>query len=249
MTDPARRLGAGPSSLSERVVLVTGATGVLGHSVVARFAESGARVGLAGTSVSRLKAEARALGLADERWVAAAGNLLRPADARAIAATVARRFGRIDILVHLVGGWAGGTPVAELDRAELRAMLDQHVWTTLNMVQATVPAMVDAGWGRVISIMARAGIDASPKSASYALAKAAEDVLLRTLAKEVAGSGVTVNLVTVGTIDESHQRDAAPTQKNATWTTPEEIAEAILYLCSEGAATINGARLPLDRRT
>ena len=81
------------------------------------------------------------------------------------------------------------------------------------------------------------------------MAKAAEDMLLRTLAREVAGSGVTVNLVTVGTIDEAHQRDAAPTPKNATWTTPEEIAEAILYLCSEAAGTINGARLPLDRRS
>ncbi len=249
MTDPAGRPGDQTPRISERVVLVTGATGVLGHVVVARFAEAGARVGLAGTRVSRLKDEARELGLAEDRWVAAAGDLLRPADARAMAATVARRFGRIDILVHLVGGWAGGTLVVELERGELNGMLQQHVWTTLNMVQATVPAMVEAGWGRVIAIMARAGIDGSPRSASYAVAKAAEDVLLRTLAREVAGSGVTVNLVTVGTIDESHQRDAAPTPKNATWTTPEEIAEAILYLCSEAAGTINGARLPLDRRS
>jgi NAD(P)-dependent dehydrogenase (short-subunit alcohol dehydrogenase family) len=64
----------------------------------------------------------------------------------------------------------------------------------------------------------------------------------------MAGTGVTVNLVTVGTIDEEHQRDVAATPKNATWTTPEEIAAALLYLCSDDAAAINGARLPLDRR-
>jgi NAD(P)-dependent dehydrogenase (short-subunit alcohol dehydrogenase family) len=247
MSQPAGRLAG--DTLSDRVVLVTGATGVLGHVVVARFAESGARVGLAGTRVGRLKDEARELGLADDRWVAAAGDLLRPADARAIAATVAQRFGRIDILVHLVGGWAGGTPVVDLDRAELTGMLHQHVWTTLNIVQATVPAMVEAGWGRVVAIMARSGLEASPKVASYAIAKAAEDTLLRTLAHELAGTGVTANLVTVGTIDEEHQRKSAPTPRNATWTTPEEIAAAIAYLCSDDAAAISGTRLALDRKT
>ena len=59
---------------------------------------------------------------------------------------------------------------------------------------------------------------------------------------------MTVNLVTVGTIDEEHERDSAPTSKNATWTTPEEIAAAFLYLCSDEAGTINGARLPLDHK-
>jgi NAD(P)-dependent dehydrogenase (short-subunit alcohol dehydrogenase family) len=249
MTDPARRLADGAFPFSERVILVTGATGVLGHVVVARFAASGARIGLTGTRVGRLKDEARELGLADDRWVAATGNLRRPADARAIAATVVRRFGRIDVLVHLVGGWAGGTPVVELDPAELTEMLHQHVWTTLNIVQATVPIMVEAGWGRVVAIMARSGLEASPRVASYAVAKAAEDTLLRTLAHELAGTGVTANLVTVGTIDEEHERDSGRTPKNSTWTTPEEIAAAIVYLCSDDAGAISGTRLALDRKT
>ena len=240
--------GRRSSGIDGRVALITGSTGALGHAVAARFAAEGVRIALSGTRVGRLKDEARTLGLADDRWVPAAGDLLQPAAARRIAGTVTERFGRIDILVHLVGGWSGGTPVVDLDRAELTRMLHQHVWTTLNIVQATVPGMVEAGWGRVIGIMARAGVEGSARSASYSVSKAAEDMLLRTLAKEVAGTGVTANVVTVGTIDESHQRDDAPTPKNATGTTPEESAEASLFLCSEAAGTINGARLPLDRR-
>lgn len=139
--------------------------------------------------------------------------------------------------------------MVELDQADLSTMLDQHLWTTLNVVQAVVPGMVAAGWGRVVAIMARSGLEASTGVAAYASAKAAEDMLLRTLAKELAGTGVTANVVTVGTIDEEHQRNSAPTARNASWTTPAEIAGALLYLCSDDAGQVSGARLALDRRT
>ncbi len=127
-------------------------------------------------------------------------------------------------------------------------MLEQHLWTTLNVIQAVLPGMLGGSWGRIVAIGSRSGLEPPPKVASYAVAKAAEDTLLRTLAREVDRTGVTVNLVTVGTIDEEHQRDSAATPRNATWSTPEEIAAALLYLCSDDAGAINGARIPLDRR-
>lgn len=235
-------------ALDDRVVLVTGATGVLGQVVVEQFAAAGARLGLVGTDLGRLSHVASHVGLGDDRWLPAVGDLRRAADAQTAVAAVADRFGRVDVLLHLVGGWAGGTWVVDLDPEELTGMLDQHLWTTLNMVRAVVPGMLAGSWGRIVAIGSRSGLEPTPKVASYAVAKAAEDALLRTLAREMAGTGVTVNLVTVGTIDEEHQRDAAATPKNATWTTPEEIAAALLYLCSDDAAAINGARLPLDRR-
>ncbi len=234
--------------IDERVVLVTGATGILGRSVVARFAAAGARLGLVGTNLDRLTQLASDLGLEASRWAAGTGDLANRAEAAAAVKAVVERFGRVDALLHLVGGWTGGTAVADLDPGELRTMLDQHLWTTLNIVQATVPGMIAAGWGRIAAVGSRPALEAAPKSASYAIAKTAEDTVLRTLAREVAGTGVTVNLVTVGTIDEKHERDSAPTSKNATWTTPEEIAAAFLFLCSDEASAINGARLPLDHR-
>jgi len=234
--------------IADRVVLVSGATGILGRVVVGRFAAAGPRLGLVGTHLDRLAGVAADLGLAADRWAAGVGDLRDPASARAAVQSVVDRFGRVDVVLHLVGGWTGGTAVVDLDPAELTGMLDQHLWTTLNVVQAAVPGMIAAGWGRVAAVGSRPALEAAPKSASYAVAKAAEDTLLRTLAREVAGTGVTVNLVTVGTIDEQHERDSAPTPKNATWTTPEEIAGAFLYLCSDEAGTINGARLPLDHK-
>jgi NAD(P)-dependent dehydrogenase (short-subunit alcohol dehydrogenase family) len=234
-------------AIADRVVLVTGATGILGRVVVGRFAAAGARLGLVGTQLDRLAEVARDQGLAADRWVAAVGDLRDGAQTRAAVKSVADRFGRVDVVLHLVGGWTGGTALVDLDPAELTGMLDQHLWTTLNVVQAALPGMIAAGWGRVAAVGSRPALEAAPRAASYAIAKTAEDTLLRTLAREAAGTGVTVNLVTVGTIDEQHQRDSAGTPKNATWTTPEEIAAAFLFLCSDEAGAINGARLPLDR--
>ena len=79
----------------------------------------------------------------------------------------------------------------------------------------------------------------------YAAAKAAEEALVLTVAKEVARTGVTANVLQVRSIDAERERDREPTPKNASWTTPEEITSAILYLCSDDAQVVNGARIPL----
>jgi NAD(P)-dependent dehydrogenase (short-subunit alcohol dehydrogenase family) len=83
------------------------------------------------------------------------------------------------------------------------------------------------------------------KVSAYAVGKAAEEALLLTLAREVAGTGVTVNVLQVRVIDTAHERDSAPSAKNVAWTTPEEIAAAVRFLCSDAARVVNGARIPL----
>jgi NAD(P)-dependent dehydrogenase (short-subunit alcohol dehydrogenase family) len=235
-------------TLGDRVVLITGATGPAGRAVAARCAEAGSRIGLAGTDAGRLEAVARELGLDDDRWTPAVGDLRRRDAARSIAASVEERFGPIDVLVHAVGGWVGGTSVVDLDPDEVRGMLDQHVWTTLHMAQAVVPGMVERGWGRIVAVTSAVALDPVARQASYALAKAAEEALVRTLAREVGAAGVTANLLAVRTIDAEHAREREPSPKNASWTTPEELAASIVFLCSDEAAAINGARIQLHGR-
>ena len=232
--------------MTDRVVLVTGATGVLGRVVSAAFASDGARLGLVGTDPDRLAGVARDIGLDDDRWVAAVGDLRQGDGARAAVAAVIDAFGRIDVLVHLVGGYSGGTPIADLDPADLAGMLDQHLWTTLNITQAAVPGMVERGWGRVLAVTTPVASEPPAKMAPYAIGKAAEEVLLRTLARETASTGVTVNLVAVKAIDEKGERDTDP--KKASWTAPDEIAAAFRFLASDEASAITGARIPLHGR-
>jgi NAD(P)-dependent dehydrogenase (short-subunit alcohol dehydrogenase family) len=231
---------------TDRVVLITGATGVLGREVARVFAADGARLGLVGTNEDRLRGVAADLGLADDRWVAAIGDLRQPQGAREAVAAVTAAFGRIDVLAHLVGGYAPGTPIAELDAADIAGMLDQHLWTTLNVVQAVLPGMVERGWGRVLAVSPPIVTEPPPKLAAYAIGKAAQEVLLRTLAREVAATGVTVNLVIVKAIDEQGVRTTDP--KKAAWTGPDEIAATLRFLASDDAAAVNGARIPLHNR-
>lgn len=234
--------------ITGRVVLITGATGGLGRVASAAFVAAGAKVGLVGTARARLEALAAELHLAAADWVAAKADLRRPDDAARAVAEIVARFGRVDVVLHLVGGWVGGTKIADLDPDDVQGMLDQHLWTTLNVARAVVPGMIDRGWGRLLVISAVAAVEGTSGMAAYAVAKAAEEALLRTLAREVAGSGVTANVLAVRKIDVEHERDTAPNPKNASWTSPEELVAAMRYLCSNDAGVVNGARIPLTGR-
>ena len=230
------------------VVLITGATGSVGHAVVRAFAGSDCRIGLVGTNLDRLVALAADVELANDRWAAGVGDLGEPAEAIAAVDAVVERFGPIDVLLHLVGGYAGGASIVDLDPADVAAMLDQHLWSTLNVVRAVVPGMTERGWGRIVAVTASITANPPPRMAPYAIAKAAEETLLRTLAREVASSGVTVNILAARQVDAKHERETDPSPKNAPWTTPEEIAATMRFLVSDAAAAINGARIPMDGR-
>ena len=124
-------------------------------------------------------------------------------------------------------------------------MLQQHLWTTFYVAQAFVPHLVANGWGRIMAVSAPAATRPAAKSAPYAAGKAAQEALLLTLAQELTGSGVTANLLVVRAIDVQHRRDSERTAETVAWTTPEEIASAIVYLCSDAAGVVNGAHIPL----
>jgi len=171
---------------------------------------------------------------------------LRQAGAAAsVVSSVVDRFGRMDALIHLVGGYHGGEAVVDVRDAEVGAMLSQHLWTTLNMVRAAVPLMTAAGWGRIVAVSSPFASNPGKAVAPYAIGKAAQEALLGGLAREVAGTGVTVNMVLVRTIDVDHKRDAEASPKTASWTTPEEISATIRHLLGDEAAVINGAKIPL----
>ena len=234
--------------LADRVVLITGASGGVGAVVTHRFAEAGARLGLVGIDRQRLVATAAAAGLADDRWAVGVGDLTDRTAAEAAVGAIVDRFGRVDVLLHLVGGYAGGGPIASFADDDLDAMLGQHLWSTMHVARAVVPGMVERGWGRVVAVSASTTSTTPPNLAAYSVAKAAEETFLRTLAREVAANGVTVNVLVGRKIDTDHERETAPSPKNAPWTTPEEVASAMLFLCADEAAAITGARIALDGR-
>jgi NAD(P)-dependent dehydrogenase (short-subunit alcohol dehydrogenase family) len=233
-------------SLTDRVVLITGATGDLGRVATRAFATDGARLALAGTDEPRLRELATETDLADDRWMPVVADLRDAATTRDSLAAIADVLGPIDVLLHLVGGYAGGTQIADVDPTEFREMLEQHLWTTFHVVRAVVPGMVERGRGRVLAVTAPVASEPSAKSGPYAVGKAAQEALLRTLGRETANTGVTVNLVVVRAIDPKGVR--LTDEKKTSWTTPDEIVATLRYLASDDAAAITGARIPLYGR-
>jgi NAD(P)-dependent dehydrogenase (short-subunit alcohol dehydrogenase family) len=231
--------------LEKRVVLITGATGGLGRVVSYAMAQAGARLALVSTSTDKLKALEEELQLPAERCFSYATDLSQPAAAQEVVEAVLNKFGRLEILLHFVGGWTGGKPVTQVAVEDVAAMLQQHVWTTFYMAQAAIPRLVSNGWGRMIVVSSPSAATAPANMSPYTVGKAAQEALMLSLAEELKGSGVTANVLRVRTIDVQHEREHAPVRQNAAWTTPEEIAAAILYLCSDEAGMVNGARIPL----
>ncbi|MEO6206608.1 MAG: SDR family NAD(P)-dependent oxidoreductase [Candidatus Limnocylindrales bacterium] len=234
--------------MRDQVVLITGATGPLGRAAAAACAADGARLGLVGTSRDRLDAMAGELALPKDRCAQGVGDLRDRDAAGSAVEAVVTHLGPVDVLLHLVGGWTGGTALVDLDPAVLDDMLGRHVWSTFHVVQAVLPAMLERGAGRIIAVTSTMAASPGARMAPYVAAKSAQEALLRSLARDVAGSGVTANLIAVNAIDAEHERETAPSPKNAAWTTPEEIVATIRFLCSPEADAINGARIPLDGR-
>jgi 3-oxoacyl-[acyl-carrier protein] reductase len=230
---------------ANRIAVITGASGRLGHVVVRQLGKMGLRLVLVGTNQEKLEALGQEMKLPEEQILPVVVNLVDPESARELFNRVIDRFGGADLLLHFVGGWIAGKPIAQVSDEDVTIMLQQHGWSTFYLVRAFTPHMVAKGWGRVIVISSPSASTTPAKGLPYTIGKSVQEAIMLTLAEELKGTGVTANILRVNTIDVNHERVKNPTPKNVNWTTPEEIASAVLYLCSEEAGAVNGARIPL----
>ena len=134
------------------VAMITGATGGLGRVLAPDLAADGYDLALVGSDGGRLEALRDELGLDSERTLALAANLRDAGAATAAIDGVYERFGRVDALAHLVGGWTGGTHVGRSPDEPFASMIDQHFWTSLNVVRDLAPRMIEAGFGRIAAV-------------------------------------------------------------------------------------------------
>jgi NAD(P)-dependent dehydrogenase (short-subunit alcohol dehydrogenase family) len=222
-------------SLKNRTAVISGAGGELGSVLARELAARGANLALLGRNPSKLEALRQALALPEDRVLVGTFDLLQPAEAAAAAETVTAKFGRVDILLHLAGGWTGGKTILEAAPADLQSMLEQHVWTSFHAVRAFLPHLLANGWGRIVMITSPFASRPGAKGGPYAIGKAGQEALMLTLSQELRGTGVTANLLQAKAID----------REKPSSTTPEELSAAVLYLLTEEAGTINGAKLPL----
>jgi NAD(P)-dependent dehydrogenase (short-subunit alcohol dehydrogenase family) len=225
------------------VIAVAGGTGNLGPTVVRRLAEAGAQTCVCGRDRESLDALAAEVGPAVETDVV---DLLDAGATASWAADLAGRHdGRVDGLVHLVGGWRGGTPIEEAPLEDWDFLSTLLVRTLQHATQAFAPHLLASDRGRVVIVSAGQAQAPTNTNASYAAAKAAADAWTLALADRFKGTGATANLVVVGAIVTAAMREESPDKDFSTFTPAEEIAQAIAYLCSDDAASMNGQRLTL----
>jgi NAD(P)-dependent dehydrogenase (short-subunit alcohol dehydrogenase family) len=219
-----------------RTIVITGATGALGNKAAHAFAGRGHSLVLLDNDQTKLDALTRDLNLPEDRLFVSVVDLRDQGAVHATAEAVAAKFGGVHALIHLVGGWVGGKTLVDGSAEELDFMLGQHVRTTFHLFQAFAPQLVNSGWGRVMIVSASTVPNPPGKTGIYTAAKAAQENLILTLAAELKEKGVTANVIQVRAID---------VENKGTGTTPDEIVAAMLYLFSEEAKKINGARIPL----
>lgn len=229
---------------SEKVVVVAGGTGGLGRSVSLAFVEEAAKV----IVTYRREEEFAALKNAAGNVAALEGYRVDVTDEVAVAEFVGKvlaKHGRIDAVVNTIGGYAGGIKLWELETKVLDAMLNLNLRSGFNMARAVLPALLKQGHGAVVNVAAKAAVDHGAGAAAYAASKAAAVALMDSLAADANGTGVRVNSILPSIIDTPANRQAMPNADFATWPKPEDLAQVILFLCSDLARSIHGAAIPV----
>jgi NAD(P)-dependent dehydrogenase (short-subunit alcohol dehydrogenase family) len=225
-----------------RVIAVAGAGGNLGPSVVQRLSSSRATLALGGRHTAALDELTSAAGIEADT---ASVDLLDAESARAWAAAIAEHHGRVDGLVHLVGGWRGGAPIEEAPLDDWDFLEGLLIRTVQHATQAFASRLIESGRGRFVIVSSSQGQTPTHTNAAYAAAKAAAESWTLALAHRFRGTRATANVIVVGSILTPEMRAASPDKDFSTFTPAEEIAEAVAYLCSDAAASMNGQRITL----
>jgi NAD(P)-dependent dehydrogenase (short-subunit alcohol dehydrogenase family) len=225
--------------------LITGAAGHLGQAVAHACAARGDRLVLLGRHAKVLH---RLYGANSEKQLCLACDLLDPEQVADTVQQTLARFGRIDALCHLAGGFVMGEAVHATPPQTLERMLDLNVRSLLTIAASVVPVMAAAGWGHIVTVGATAALHGGAGMGAYAASKSALMRLTESMSAELKGQGIHVNCVLPSIIDTPDNRAAMPTADPTLWVAPQALADVILFLTSDAARAIHGACIPVTGR-
>jgi NAD(P)-dependent dehydrogenase (short-subunit alcohol dehydrogenase family) len=223
----------------EKVVLVTGAKGGLGLFVSRGFLDTGATV--IGSSRSIQVSD-----LAHPRFIPMPADFANAAEAEALADQVIKQFGRLDVLVHVMGGYAGGSSVADTDDRTWEQMYTLNLASAFHAVRAVLSHMRRANSGRIIAVGSLAATEPHAGLGAYVVFKRALATLIETVALENADKNISANVVLPGTMDTPANRAAMPNANFSQWVSPDKVARLIVWLANEQSSIVNGALIPIQ---
>src|SRR5246500_4621698 len=225
-------------SMKGKVVLVTGANGGLGSYVTQAFLDAGATV--VGTSRKIQQSDFN-----NPNFTALQAEISTREGAQTVVDQVVARFGKLDVLAHTVGGFAGGQSIADTDDATFQRMFDLNLNCVFHILRAAVPPLRKTGTGRIIAIGSRAALEPGAGVGAYSASKAAMVSLIRTVALENKDAGLTANVILPGTMDTPANRKSIPNADFSKWVQPATAASLIRWLASDAGKDVNGAVIPV----
>jgi NAD(P)-dependent dehydrogenase (short-subunit alcohol dehydrogenase family) len=230
------------------VVIVTGAAGNLGRATVNLLAERGFSIVAVDRAVGASQALIDSLA-SPARHLAISGiDLSDSAACDGVLARALDQFGRVDGLVHTVGGF-DAAPIAAAGIDLWERMFRLNAVTTVNMFRPAIAAMRRARRGSLVAIGAVAALKAPAGLAAYSASKSAVLRLVESFADELKPEGIRVNAVLPGTIDTPQNRTAMPGADPSAWVTPRQLAEVIAFLMSDASSGVTGALYPVTGRS
>ncbi|KUL33108.1 3-oxoacyl-ACP reductase [Chlorobium limicola] len=224
-----------------KVVLITGAGGNLGKAVARAFFDAGATLALCDLHLGALDSVYRDSGLVQMLE----SDLRLPDVAETMAGSVIDRFGRIDVVAALTGGFTMGSPLHQTPPDVWEFMMKLNAGTVFNTAHAVVPHMRERGSGSIITVGARTALAGKSLMASYTASKAAVIRLTESLSEENKRYGINVNSVLPSIIDTPQNRKDMPDADFSTWVSPDALADVILFLASDASRAIHGASIPV----
>ncbi len=233
---------------SNRVVMITGASGNLGTVVARAFQAAGAKLALVDRSPDRLSQLFPEMVNAPDHFFTPATNVTDPNAVGTMVEETISRLGKIDALVNTVGGYRAGTPLHETPLSDWDLMINLNARSVFVACRAVIPQMLRQKYGKIINIASRAALGGDAYHAAYSASKTAVVRLTESMAAELKESGINVNCVMPGIIDTPLNRAAMPDADYGKWVAPEAIADVILFLASDGARAVQGAAVPVYGR-
>ncbi|MDH3662163.1 MAG: 3-hydroxybutyrate dehydrogenase [Alphaproteobacteria bacterium] len=253
--------------LKGKTAIVTGSSSGIGLGIAGHFARAGANVVMNGIEQPADVADevTRIDGCGEGEVVYSPANMMKPEEIRELAAMAADRFGGVDILVNNAG-IQFVAPIEDFPEEKWDAIIAINLTSSYHAIKAVLPGMKAKGWGRVINIASAHGLVASPFKSAYVAAKHGVLGITKTVALETAEQGITVNAICPGyvwtplverqipdtmkargmTEDEVKQEVLLKAQPTKQFVTIDQLASLAMFLCSDDAASITGAALPVD---
>ncbi len=229
----------------DQVALIPGGTGALGRYVTKAFLEEGARAAVSYYVDEELPELEGMLGDLTSSIKAYKADVTSEVEVSSLVSRVLQDFGRVDILVNVVGGYMGGTPLSETSLKDWDFMMDLNLKSAFLCCREVVRHMRREGRGKIINVSSRTGLEGEAGHAPYSVSKAGVIRLTESLADEVKGEGINVNCIMPSIIDTPANRRAIPNANFDLWPKPWEVARIVLFLASNDANLINGAAIPV----